>query len=55
MTLTVMWLSGYCAVENAVITQDAVSGKCDHFIFKKLNLFSIGRSYSCEGREGGKG
>lgn len=33
MILTVMWLSGYCAIENVVVIQDSVSGKYDHLVF----------------------
>ena len=33
MILTVMWLSGYCAVENVAVIQDSVSGKYDHLVF----------------------
>lgn len=31
--LTVMWLSGYYAVENVAVVQDSVSGKYDHLLF----------------------
>lgn len=35
--LTVMWQSGYCAVENVAATQDSVSGKYDNLFLRNLN------------------